>query len=215
MRPSCPAWTPASGCPQPQEAGSAGQSTSIVGGSWGKRGLSPYPSEVPHRVNAPYWGPQELRTAGAISGLDLSTPGHTGLLFPRPDWLPLSESKKGDGRDAGGLCSCCSQLPRAGPHLRNGGPLRGTQRQSSPRVPGSQLWGWVSGVHPVSQSFSSLSLFPFCIKKKKKNPKQNHKNPRRDPLQKLNPLTEAADCTTRVSQRASPPLPAPLPPRNL
>ena len=31
-------------------------------------------------------------------------------------------------------------------------------------------------------------------------------------MQKLNPLTEAADCTTRVSQRASPPLPAPLPP---
>lgn len=182
MRPSCPAWTPASGCPQPQEAGSAGQSSSIIGGSWGKRGLSPHSSEVPHRVNAPYWGPRELRTAGAISGLELSTPGHTGLLFPRPDWLPLSESNKGDGRDAGGLCSCCSQLPRAGPHLRNGGG--GTERNSEtvfsqgPRRPavGLGLWGspYESPAHiSLSQSFSSLSLFPFCTKKKKKKKTQN------------------------------------------
>lgn len=198
MRPSCPAWTPASGCPQPQEAGSAGQSSSIIGGSWGKRGLSPHSSEVPHRVNAPYWGPRELRTAGAISGLELSTPGHTGLLFPRPDWLPLSESNKGDGRDAGGLCSCCSQLPRAGPHLRNGGgALRGTQRQSSPRVPGGQLWGWVSGGHPTSPqlTFHSASLFLPCLyspsvqkKKRKRKPKTKQQKPSEGSLPEAQPI---------------------------
>ena len=94
VRPSCPAWTPASGCPQPQEAGSAGQSSSIVGGSWGKRGLSPHPSEVPHRVNAPYWGPQELRTAGAISGLELSTPGLPQTRLAAPLRVKEGRSKR-------------------------------------------------------------------------------------------------------------------------